>query len=160
MCGILNLRKGIKGHSYKGGQEYVDKTSNIQHQELVMEDGFLNNKFFINIKKTDYSMWLSLAMIAESICFTKKEQAFWQLQPYQVLSKYFCLPLYIINAVHIIFRLADVAKDSFEDKDFLLGVLDTIMPEQYSSFSRSFENVVRDEDRSSCQKECLKCINL
>ena len=57
-------------------------------------------------------------------------------------------------------RLGDLARDSFDDKDMLLGAVNMILPEKYNNFSRSFENVFRDDDRSACQKECYRCISL
>ena len=84
-------------------------------------------------------------------------------------------------------RLGDLAKESFQDRDLVLGeegvtigervsvcrmylcsnnsllsclgAVNLVMPDEYSKFSRSFEKVMRDEDRQACHKECFRCFS-
>ena len=42
----------------------------------------------------------------------------------------------------------------------LLQGVNAILPEKYGSFARSFQSVARDEDLSSCEKECYRCISI
>lgn len=61
-------------------------------------------------------------------------------------------------------RLGKMAKES----NFLMGeagealyeAFNVILPDKFTSFARSFRDVASDEDESSCQEECYRCISI
>ena len=62
-------------------------------------------------------------------------------------------------------RLGRLAKESEflagDTGQSIFGAIHTILPESpFTSFARSFKEVVNDEDESSCNQECFRCISI
>ncbi len=58
-------------------------------------------------------------------------------------------------------RLGDLAREKFEDRaDLIIGAMDSVLPKRFANFSRSFQDVFHDSDRSSCNQECYRCISV
>uniref|UniRef100_A0A0K2VCF1 Uncharacterized protein n=2 Tax=Lepeophtheirus salmonis TaxID=72036 RepID=A0A0K2VCF1_LEPSM len=55
-------------------------------------------------------------------------------------------------------KLGDAAKDSFPNKDMLLGAVNLLLGERFVKFSESFEDVLEGRDRSSCEEKCTRCM--
>ena len=62
-------------------------------------------------------------------------------------------------------RLGRLAKEteflSGDTGQSIFGAVHSILPESpFTSFARSFKEVVNDEDDSSCKQECFRCISI
>ena len=59
-------------------------------------------------------------------------------------------------------RLGKLAQNSDmlkgQTAEALFQGVHAILPQKYSSFARSFQAVAKEEDLSSCEKECYRCI--
>ena len=59
-------------------------------------------------------------------------------------------------------RLGKLAQNSDmlrgQTAEALFQGVHAILPHKYSSFARSFQAVAKEEDLSSCEKECYRCI--
>ena len=59
-------------------------------------------------------------------------------------------------------RLGKLAKNSSllkgQTAEALFHGVNAILPQKYGSFARNFKAVAQDEDLSSCEKECYRCI--
>ena len=59
-------------------------------------------------------------------------------------------------------RMGKMAKES----NFFMGgtgealyeAVNAVLPEKFTSFARSFKDVVNEGDESSCEEECYRCI--
>ncbi len=61
-------------------------------------------------------------------------------------------------------KLGKMAKDSEilggSTGEALMGAVNSVLPERFDSFARSFKAVASSEDESSCEKECYRCISI
>jgi hypothetical protein len=61
-------------------------------------------------------------------------------------------------------RLGKLAKESDflmgETGEAIFGVVKAVLPDKFTSFARSFKAVASEEDESSCQQECFRCISI
>ena len=61
-------------------------------------------------------------------------------------------------------KLGKMAKESDflvgDTGDAIMGAVNSVLPERFNSFARSFKAVASEEDESSCEKECYRCISI